>query len=471
MGAAEDQRVDVGLDERLEIGLGQPEQLSADVAPRSTKSTNRGHAAAVTSTCAAAANASSYAPLVIVAVVPMTPIRPLRVASDRAPYRRLDDLDHGHVVPLAGVPEHGGAGGVAGDDQHLDAVARPAGPGTRGRTPAPARWAWPVRRARGVAEVEDALVRQLVDDGPGHGEPADPRVEDPDRRVVHARHPIPASPRSAERCDGNGVPRPHLDLSALRRGAWPEAVVHSGGRPIHRRPHRRRSLRRSRHSLGDAWRHGATRTASCRWRSCATARACRSGQVRWQRAHRRWQSPLPGRRHPALGPPDDRASDSGRPCCGPATSRHSARATAAELNGLRGYADSRVHVLVPDPSTAPADNGIVVHRSRTLRPSELVPDRAPRTGLHRPCRSSSWPCPSCAATTPARCSPRACSNADHGGQLLGRVERDGTCAIAASCWPRWPTSSGGSAVHRELRVDPADPSGSGCPSRGDRPRS
>ena len=49
--------------------------------PRSTKSTNRGQATEVTVTSRAAAKASSYAPEAIVARVPMTPIRPLRVVA------------------------------------------------------------------------------------------------------------------------------------------------------------------------------------------------------------------------------------------------------------------------------------------------------------------------------------------------------------------------------------------------------
>ena len=47
-----------------------------------------------------------------------------------------------------------------------------------------------VRLARGVAEVEDRLVRQLVEHGPGHGQPAEAGVEDADRSVSsHGRHP------------------------------------------------------------------------------------------------------------------------------------------------------------------------------------------------------------------------------------------------------------------------------------------
>ena len=40
-----------------------------------------------------------------------------------------------------------------------------------------------VRAAGGVADVEDRLVRQLVEDRARDGEPTDPGVEDADRRV------------------------------------------------------------------------------------------------------------------------------------------------------------------------------------------------------------------------------------------------------------------------------------------------
>ena len=43
------------------------------------------------------------------------------------------------VVALAGVAQHRGAGGVAGDDQRLDARGRRGGRGTRGRTRGPRR--------------------------------------------------------------------------------------------------------------------------------------------------------------------------------------------------------------------------------------------------------------------------------------------------------------------------------------------
>ena len=44
-----------------------------------------------------------------------------------------------------------------------------------------------VGRPGRVAEVDDRLVGQLVEDRPGHGEPTEPGVEDPDRSVGHPR--------------------------------------------------------------------------------------------------------------------------------------------------------------------------------------------------------------------------------------------------------------------------------------------
>src|SRR5690606_39718725 len=42
--------------------------------------------------------------------------------GDGAAHGRLDHLDDGDVVAFAGVAQHGGGGGVAGDDEHLHTV-------------------------------------------------------------------------------------------------------------------------------------------------------------------------------------------------------------------------------------------------------------------------------------------------------------------------------------------------------------
>ena len=81
---------------------------------------------------------------------------------DRRARSRLDDANHGHVHLLAQCAESVGGGGVAGDDDALHSlIAKKAGDlatvssnGFRAlRT---------IRHARGIAKVDDALVRQLV---------------------------------------------------------------------------------------------------------------------------------------------------------------------------------------------------------------------------------------------------------------------------------------------------------------------
>ena len=101
--------------------------------------------------------------------------------GDRTPGGGEDHLDDGYVVPLAGVAEHRGAGGVAGDDQRLDALVDQVVEALEGVLADLADRLGAVGLAGGVAEVDDRLVGQLVDHRPGHGEPAEPRVEDADR--------------------------------------------------------------------------------------------------------------------------------------------------------------------------------------------------------------------------------------------------------------------------------------------------
>jgi hypothetical protein len=100
-------------------------------------------------------------------------------------------------------------------------------------------------------------------------------------------------------------------------------------------------------------------------------------QVRWRIQTGRWQSLLRGVVVLHSGPPTPRqwqwaavlwAGEESALCA----------ATAAELNGLRGYAESRIHVCVPSHQRPRSTSGIVVHRSATLRADELVPYRSPR---------------------------------------------------------------------------------------------
>ena len=68
--------------------------------------------------------------------------------------------------------------------------------------------------ARGVAEVEDRLVRQLVDDRAGHGEPTEAGVEDADGRI-----------------DGHWLAR------AARLGGWTRSAARRRDRRHGRRRH------------------------------------------------------------------------------------------------------------------------------------------------------------------------------------------------------------------------------------------
>jgi hypothetical protein len=101
------------------------------------------------------------------------------------PHRRPDHLDHRDRVALPGVAQHRGAGGVAGDHEHLHAALDEVVQALEGvLTHRPDRLR-PVRLPGGVAEVEHRLVRELVEHRPGHGQSAEARVEDADRGVAH----------------------------------------------------------------------------------------------------------------------------------------------------------------------------------------------------------------------------------------------------------------------------------------------
>ena len=141
----------------------------------------------------------------------------------RGAHRGADHLDDRNVVALARVAQHRRGGGVARDHEHLHALVDervedlervPADVGDRLRT---------VRRARGVADVEERLARQLRRDRPGDGEPADPGVEDADRRVFHDESSLPAAsdPRSSDRSRAATPQRHHRVTSSppLRRPA------------------------------------------------------------------------------------------------------------------------------------------------------------------------------------------------------------------------------------------------------------
>ena len=90
--------------------------------------------------------------------------------GDGAPGRGVDHLDDRHRVALAGVPQHRGAGGVAGDDQRLHALVDEVVEALEGVLADLADRLRSVGLAGGVTEVEHRLVGQLVEHRPGHGE-------------------------------------------------------------------------------------------------------------------------------------------------------------------------------------------------------------------------------------------------------------------------------------------------------------
>ena len=84
-----------------------------------------------------------------------------------------DDLDDWDVVALAGVAEHGGAGGVAGDDEQLDALGDEVVEALEGELAHRGQRLRAVGLAGGVAQVQHGLVRELVDHGARHRQAAE----------------------------------------------------------------------------------------------------------------------------------------------------------------------------------------------------------------------------------------------------------------------------------------------------------
>ena len=141
---------------------------------------------------------------------------------DRAPGGREDHLDDRDVVPLPGVAQHGRAGGVAGDDERLHAEGDQVVEALEGVLADLADRLGAVGLARGVADVEHRLVRQLVDDRARDGEPAEAGVEDADgcldpaapASVLHGRLGV-----AAHACNATEITGPRMaarSLSAMR---------------------------------------------------------------------------------------------------------------------------------------------------------------------------------------------------------------------------------------------------------------
>ena len=135
---------------------------------------------------------------------------PVAGGGHGAPDGGKDDFNHGDVVTLAGISEEGCGGGVAGDDEHFAAAGDKFVGDAGGVFAHAADGLGAVGAVGGVADVDDGFVRQLVDNGPGDGEPADAGVEDADGCV---------SFRHAHQCYSPALPsEEYLRVVASRAG-------------------------------------------------------------------------------------------------------------------------------------------------------------------------------------------------------------------------------------------------------------
>ena len=155
---------------------------------------------------------------------------------DGAPGGGQDHLDDRHRVALAGVAEHRRAAGVAGDDQRLDALGDEMVQALQRELADAGDRLLAVRGAGGVAEIDDVLVRQLVDDRSGDRQPAEPGVEDPDRRL--GVDGLTAGKRTFSRSGSQPVGerqdasarRSRASARLARRGRTPSATVATSSR-------------------------------------------------------------------------------------------------------------------------------------------------------------------------------------------------------------------------------------------------
>ena len=151
-------------------------------------------------------------------------IRPRRVGADRADdpdsriaggshrtaHRGSDDLDDRHVISLARIVQHRGAGGVAGDDERLDPTVDEPVETLQGKLPSLGNRPGAVRSSGRVTEVDDALVRELVEHGASDGEAPVSGVENPDRCVGHQvriKSPTPMARTRPRSGPSHGIPR------------------------------------------------------------------------------------------------------------------------------------------------------------------------------------------------------------------------------------------------------------------------
>ena len=134
--------------------------------------------------------------------------------SDSSSGGRQDHLYDGHAIAFPGITKHRRATRIAGDDQDLDALPHQVIKALESVLTDVRDWLLAVRGTRGVTQVDDVFVGQLVDDRAGYRKPAEPRVEDADRRFSISRHERSAYKRS----------RPHLGIEVILAGIEVAAV-------------------------------------------------------------------------------------------------------------------------------------------------------------------------------------------------------------------------------------------------------
>ena len=112
-----------------------------------------------------------------------------KTGLDKCSRPGLDDVDHENGKLLLQHVEGGRRRRVARNDNRLHVVLLDQAPGQlSGELAYLALPAWPVWVPPGVADVDQVLRRQQVDDGAGHSEPTEATVEHPDRSVHLATH-------------------------------------------------------------------------------------------------------------------------------------------------------------------------------------------------------------------------------------------------------------------------------------------
>ena len=187
MGAAEQQRVDAGVLQGCQEPLGEHVDLvAAGVASLDElDETGTGRTAELHTTVrlvhraliCARANGADRADHTHVAVAG---------GRHQRAHSRLDDADHRHIERRTQFVERRGRRRVARHDDELHVVFLDEKPGDLvGIGPNLDQRSRPIRIARRVADVDEILARQQVDQHAGHGETTEAAVEHANGAIVH----------------------------------------------------------------------------------------------------------------------------------------------------------------------------------------------------------------------------------------------------------------------------------------------